>query len=96
MKITDKEVLELLVSKERYSTLEGIRGLIMYIYNFNAYKKINLFSLIRNADREHKDLILSIMRSCASDNESEAFFIEHKVAPLLIENGIDEKFVDEK
>jgi len=86
MKITDQETLELLISGEAYGTLEKIRGLIMSIYHYRRYKKVDLFGLIRNADREHRELIMSIIEMISSNSDKKAFYIINVVAPLLMKH----------
>lgn len=38
-------------------TWERIRLLILSIYNFESYQKIDLFGMLRNADSENRELI---------------------------------------
>lgn len=86
MKITDQEALDLLISNEAYGTLKKIRGLIMSIYHYRRHDKVDLFGLIRNADYEHRELIISIMEMISSDNDKEAFYVINVVAPLLMKH----------
>lgn len=86
MKITDQEALDLLISDEAYGTIEKIRGLIMSIYHYRRHKKVDLFGLIRNADGEHRELIMNIIEMISSNNDKKAFYIINVVAPLLMKH----------
>ena len=92
MKITDRKTIELLLSSnQKYRTIKRIRSLIMYLYNDRAYQKVELFSLLRNADEDHKCLIFSILEEVASSNK---FFVVNVIAPMLIKAEIDAQFVE--
>ncbi len=97
MKITDQNAIQKLISPDvGYSTIRYIRHLILNIYNYNTYQAPNIFSMIRNADDEHQELIYDILETIQSHNEDRAFFVVNKIAPLIIEAGLDEEFLKVK
>jgi hypothetical protein len=96
MTIFDKEAVDMILDESvGGGTMRKIRHIILACYNYNTYKKIDLFGAMRNADNSNRELIVSIVSSFGSHNEDEAFFIINEIAPALIEKGMDEPFLND-
>jgi len=95
MTIFDQNAIDTILNENiGGGTMKKIRHIILACYNYNTYKKIDLFGAMRNADNNNRELIVSIVSSFGSHNEEEAFFIINKIAPALIEKGMDEPFLE--
>ena len=96
MTIFDKNAIDLILDKKvGGGTMKKVRHIILSCYNYNTYKKIDLFGAMRNADSDNRQLIVSIVSSFGSHNEEEAFFIINHIAPALIEKGMDKPFLND-
>lgn len=95
MTIFDEEAIEKILDPNiGGGTMDKVRHIILSCFNFNTYEKIDLFGAMRNADSENRDLIVSIVNSFGSNNEEKSFFVINKIAPILIEKGMDRPFLN--
>lgn len=95
MTIFDEEAIEKILDPNiGGGTMDKVRHIILSCFNFNTYEKIDLFGAMRNADSENRDLIVSIVNSFGSNNEEKSFFVINKIAPILIEKGMDKPFLN--
>jgi hypothetical protein len=95
MTIFDEEAIEKILDPNiGGGTMDKVRHIILSCFNFNTYEKIDLFGAMRNADSENRKLIVSIVNSFGSNDEEKSFFIINKIAPILIEKGMDRPFLN--
>ena len=95
MTIFDEEAIEKILDPNiGGGTMDKVRHIILSCFNFNTYEKIDLFGAMRNADSENRELIVSIVNSFGSNNEEKSFFVIDKIAPILIEKGMDRPFLN--
>ncbi len=95
MTIFDEEAIEKILDPNiGGGTMDKVRHIILSCFNFNTYEKIDLFGAMRNADSENRELIVSIINSFGSNNEKKSFFVIDKIAPILIEKGMDRPFLN--
>ena len=73
-----------LLNNERGSTIEDIRYLICHLYNHNIYPNPKLFSLMRNADEEHQELIMDIIGISQFKYGQSCFLLIDELAPKII------------
>lgn len=85
MKMKAETVAYLLNEKIGGSTMRRTRYLIANLYNNNAYPNVELFSLIRNADREHQELIMDIIGISQHQFGEACFLMINELAPQIIE-----------
>ncbi len=79
-----KETVDYLVNTSGGATLDRIRYLIANLYNCHSYPNVELFSMIRNSDKEHQELIMDIIEINQSKYGEACFLMIDKLAPLLI------------
>ncbi len=91
-----KETVEYLLDGEGGSTLQRIRYLIANIYNCSTYPNVELFSLLREADQEHQELIMDIIGISQSQYGESCFKMIHDLAPQIIDMWIKEDGQDEE
>lgn len=65
-------------------TLNRIRYLIANLHNNNSYPNVELFSMIRNADSEHQELIMDIIGISQSKYGESCFEMINELAPHII------------
>jgi len=80
----DKTVKYLLDDSVGGDTIDGIRYLIANIYNCYTYPNVKLFSLLRNADEEHQELIMDIIGISQSQFGESCFLMIDGLAPRII------------
>jgi len=80
-----KTVEYLLNEKKKGRTIERIRYLIVNLFNCNTYPDLELFSMIRNADNEHNELIADIIDHCSPRYGDTIFLLINNLAPQIIE-----------
>ena len=95
MTIFDEEAIEKILDPNiGGGTMDKVRHIILSCFNFNTYEKIDLFGAMRNADSDNRELIVSIVNSFGSNDEEKSFFVIDKIAPILIEKGMDRPFLN--
>lgn len=87
---TDRQLIPetvayLLDKKNRSSTVMRIRALIAYLFHYRNYPAPDLFSLMRNADDEHAELVIDIIEGCSPKYGSSCFQMIDDLAPQIID-----------
>lgn len=92
LKTMDKMVMEIVPETEEYllngsggHTLDRIRYLIANLYNYERFPEAELFSLMRNADEEHQELVLDIIGICQHKYGQSCFTMINEFAPRIVE-----------
>ena len=75
----------LLDEKNGGKTVEAIRQLIVNLYNCNTFEAPDLFTLLRNSDEEHGELVIDILEACLGKYGFSCFAMINDVAPEIIE-----------
>lgn len=83
MKMIHQTVLYLLC-KPSAKTLNRIRYLIANLYDNHSYPNVELFSMIRDADNEHQELIMDIIGISQSKYGESYFLMINELAPHII------------
>jgi hypothetical protein len=67
------------------STVDRIKYLILHFWNVGSYplNNMDLLGMIRNADAERQELIISIFEMCTHIYRDECFKVLDEVAPLF-------------
>ena len=92
-----QETVDYLMNEGGGATLARIRALIANLYNCNHYPAPDIFSLMRNADDEHAELVVNIIDSCALKYRDSCFKMIDDLAPKIIDKfGLDEEEEKEK
>lgn len=85
-----QETVDYLLNQSGGATLEKIRYLVANLYNCYSYPHVELFSMIRNSDKEHQELIMDIIEINQSKYGEACYLMINKLAPLLIKKfGIE-------
>jgi len=80
------ETVEYLLDRKiRGRTVMRIRTLIAYLFHYRNYPAPNLFSLMRNADDEHAELVIDIIEGCSPKYGSSCFQMINELAPEIID-----------
>jgi len=86
------ETVDYLLNESGGATLSRIRALIANLYNCNYYPAPDIFSLMRNSDDEHAELVVNIIDSCRLKYRDSCFKMINDLAPKIIEKfGLDEE-----
>jgi|LGOV01.1.fsa_nt_gb hypothetical protein len=80
----NNETIDYLVNSDGGKTLDRIRYLIANLYNHHTYPHVELFSMLRNADTEHQELIIDIVGISQSKNGEACFLMINELAPQII------------
>lgn len=81
----NQDTIEYLINAKGGSTLKRVRYLVANIYNSNTYPNVEIFSMLRNADEEHQELILNIIELCSTKYGEAVFSLVDNIAPSVIE-----------
>jgi hypothetical protein len=79
------DTIEYLLGNEGGKTITRVRYLIANLYNNNRFPNVELFSMIRNADTEHQELIMDIIGINQSKYGKSCFKMIEELAPKIIE-----------
>jgi len=75
----------LLDESERGTTITRIRQLIASLFHYRNFPAPDIFSLMRNADDEHAELVINILESCSPSYGDSCFKMINDLAPEIIE-----------
>lgn len=78
------DTVEYILNASGGLTLTRIRYLIANIYNNRSFPHVELFSLLREADTEHEELIMDILGISQSKYGESCFLMINKLAPKII------------
>lgn len=81
----NQKTVEYLLNERGSRTIDRIRYLIANLYNCNTFPNVELFSLMRNADDEHQELVMDIIGITQAEYGQACFMIINDLAPLIIE-----------
>ena len=86
------ETVDYLLNESGGATLSRIRALIANLYNCNHYAAPDIFSLMRNSDDDHAELVVNIIDSCSLKYRDSCFKMIDDLAPKIIKKfGLDDE-----
>ena len=78
------ETVEYLLNADDGKTLQRIRYLIANLYNNHTFPNVELFTLLREADTEHEELVMDILGISQSKYGQSCFLMINDLAPKII------------
>jgi len=85
LELDPKTVDYILDESKQGDTISNIRDLIMNLFNCQAFTRVDLFSLMRSTDDDHRELAINIIESCSMKYGDSCFLMIDDLAHKVIE-----------